>query len=82
MPVVWSQLHNQPMERFASLRHTLVRKAKARAHPRLVEFPQAAAPKAEGAREESRLAGILVLLLPLAALAWAAIGFFVYQLVT
>jgi hypothetical protein len=69
------------MERIASLRHTLARKAKARPHPRLVEFPQAAAPKAER-RDESRLAGILVLLLPLAALAWAAIGFFVYQFVT
>jgi hypothetical protein len=70
------------MERFASLRHTLSRKAKARAHPHVVEFPPTAAPKADGAPEESRLAGILVLLLPLAALAWAAIGFFVYRLVT
>jgi hypothetical protein len=40
-----------------------------------------AEPKTEHA-PDSRLPGLLVLLVPLAALAWAAIGWFVYRLIT
>ncbi|HEU4488535.1 MAG TPA: hypothetical protein VFS38_04550 [Actinomycetota bacterium] len=38
-------------------------------------------PRTEDA-PDSRLPGLLVLLVPLAALAWAAIGWFVYRLIT
>jgi hypothetical protein len=56
------------MERFASLRGLAHR-------ARPVE------PTSEDA-VDSRLAGLLVLLVPLAALAWVAIGWFIYRLAT
>jgi hypothetical protein len=68
MPAVWIPPHNQSMERFASLRA-------------LAHRARPAAPTTEDATD-SKLAGLLVLLVPVAALAWAAIGFYVYRLVT
>jgi hypothetical protein len=68
MAAVWIAAHNQRMERFASLRGLAHR-------PRPVE------PTSEDA-VESRLAGLLLLFVPLAALAWVAIGWFIYRLAT
>jgi hypothetical protein len=68
MPAVWIPAHNQSMERFASLRALAHR-----ARPAKTTTEDAA---------DSKLAGLLVLLVPVSALAWAAIGFYVYRLVT
>jgi len=68
MAAVWIAAHNQPMERFASLRGLAHR-------ARPVE------PTSEDA-VDSRFAGLLVLFVPLAALAWVAIGWFIYRLAT
>jgi hypothetical protein len=68
MPAVWIPVHNQPMERFASLRA-------------LAHRARPVKPTTEDA-SDSKLAGLLVLIVPLAALAWVAIGLYVYRLVT
>jgi hypothetical protein len=56
------------MERFASLRA-------------LAHRARPVKPTTEDA-SDSKLAGLLVLIVPLAALAWVAIGLYVYRLVT
>jgi hypothetical protein len=69
---------NEEMERFAVLRQALAFRTKPPpAHTR----GQAAIPRDE-ATPGSRLAGILVLLIPLAGVAWLGIGWLVYRLVT
>jgi hypothetical protein len=69
------------VERFAALRHALTRRAKPASGSTPAQVASPAEPKTEDA-SESRLAGLLVLLAPLGALAWAAIGWVVYRLIT
>jgi hypothetical protein len=73
--------HNQHMERFLFLRHSLVEAESA---------PGSALPgprEEEAAREvqtetSSKLGALLVILAPFAVAAWVAIGFLVYRLLT
>jgi hypothetical protein len=78
---VWSLVHNRPVERFAALRHALTHRAKPASGSTPAQVASPAEPKTEDAAD-SRLPGLLVLLVPLAALAWAAIGWFVYGLIS
>ena len=69
---------NEEMERFAVLRQALAFRTKP---PPAQTRGQAAIPRDE-ATPGGRLAGILVLLIPLAGVAWLGIGWLVYRLVT
>jgi hypothetical protein len=79
---VWSLVHNRLVERFAALRYALTHRAKPSSDSNPAQVASPAEPETEDAPNSSRLPGLLVLLLPLAALAWAAIGWFVYRLIT
>jgi hypothetical protein len=69
---------NQEMERFAVLRQALAFRTKP---PPAQTRGEAAIPR-DKATPGSRLGGILVLLIPLAGVAWLGIGWLVYRLVT
>jgi hypothetical protein len=73
--------HNQSMERFAVLRQALVDKVKP---PFAARDELGGHLGSEGESEgipKSRLAGVLVLLIPVAGLAWVGIGWFLYRLI-
>jgi hypothetical protein len=79
---VLAVFQNPSMERFVVLRQVLTFKTKrsAAAKPRFGDRPSIAHDADE--RPGSRLAGLLVLFVPLAGVAWLAIGWLIYRLVT
>jgi hypothetical protein len=77
---VRSLVQNQPMERFAGFRQALTHRAKPASNSRLPDIL-----RAEATAEDttgSKLAGLLMLFVPLAAAAWVAIGWLIYRLAT
>jgi len=70
------------MERFAVLRQALAQRTKP-PPPSEAEFGGRLPVEADGeSASDSKLAAVLILLIPVAGIAWVAIGWLVYRLAT
>jgi hypothetical protein len=78
---VLSLFHNQGMERFAVLRQALADKVKPPPAARDELSGHLGGEQEDDGIPKSRFAGVLVLLIPVAGLAWIGIGWALYRLV-